>query len=227
MNGIIFALALSLSLFHFHGQAKGKPPTVYSLPLPPKPDYSAVDWLVGEWSGKSVAPSAPGEAHLSASYDLDQRVVVIKETIQFTATGDVPASQEQWMGILAPDAGGRGFLLRVFSSTGFVTRYRAAVEKSVMHFYPAGGDLPPSGWLFRRTLTRSGETTLTETVQAAPPDKPFFDYYTFQFTRVSASPSAAPPAKPPAAGAAPSTQERPANPLGSLSGLFKKKKPSP
>jgi hypothetical protein len=232
MKGIILALALSLFLFPGRAtvrlrspslrlrlcsaslsvvegsevEGKEKPPTVYSLPLPPKPDYSAVDWLVGEWIGKSAAPSPPGDAHLSAGYDLDQRIVVFKETIHFTATGGVPATQEQWMGILTPDAGGRGFLLRMFSSTGFMTRYRAEVEKAVIHLYPAGGDLPPSGWLFRRTFTRSGETTLTETVQAAPPDKPFFDYYSFQFTRVSASPPGVPPAKPPSTAPEPASK---------------------
>lgn len=201
MNAII--LALAGTLFLLPGPAKDKPPTVYSLPLPPKPDFSAVDWLVGEWNGKSAAPSPAGEAHLSVTYDLDKRVVVLRETLNFTAAANVPASQEQWVGILTPEAGGRGFMLRVFSSTGFVTRYRAAADKGVIHLVPAGGDSPPSGWLFRRTLSRSGETTLTETVEAAPPDKPFFDYYTIQFTRATASPPALPPMKSPAASPTP------------------------
>ncbi|PYV13953.1 MAG: hypothetical protein DMG21_19705 [Acidobacteria bacterium] len=190
MSGFLLAFVWALAIFP--GPAKDKPPTLYSLPLPPKPDYSTVDWLIGEWSGKSVAPSPIGEAHLSVAYDLDKRIVVFKEAVDLTAAGNVPAMHEQWMGILSPDAGGRGLVLRVFSSTGFVTRYRADLENAVIHFYPAGGEVSPSGWLFRRTLTRSSETAFTETVQAAPPDKPFFDYYTFQFTRVTPPAPAAP-----------------------------------
>ncbi len=202
MNELLLALLWALPMFP--GPAKEKPPTVYALPLPPKPDYSSADWLIGEWNGKSVAPSPPVEAHLSASYDLDKRVMVLKETLDFTATGNVPATHEAWMGILSPDAGGRGLILRMFSSTGFITRYHADVEKAVIHFYPAGGELPPSGWLFRRTLTRSGETAFTESVQAAPPDKSFFDYYTVEFTRVTpAAPPAAPTTTPPAKTPAP------------------------
>ena len=29
--------------------AKEKQPATYSIALPPKPDFSPLDWLVGEW----------------------------------------------------------------------------------------------------------------------------------------------------------------------------------
>jgi hypothetical protein len=191
MRGLFLALVWSLSFFP--AGAKEKPPTVYSLPLPSKPDYSALDWLIGEWTGKSVAPSPPGEARLSVAYDLDKRVMILRETVDFSASSGVPANHEQWMGILSPEAGGKGFLLRLFSSTGFIIRYRASAEKAVIHFYPEGGELAPKGWLFRRTLSRTSESEITESVDAAPPDKPFFNYYTFRFAR-PAPPAPASPA---------------------------------
>ena len=175
--------------------AKEKPPTVYALPLPPKPDYSALDWLIGEWNGKTVAPSPPGEARLSVAYDLENRVMVFRETVDFSASPSAPATHEQWMGILSPDAGSKGFLLRQFSSMGFITRYRASAEKFIIHFTPEGGELAPSGWLFRRTLTRASDSEITESVDAAPPDKPFFNYYTLRFTRTAPAPAVSPAPK--------------------------------
>jgi len=206
MSGITLALVWSLGFFSaprfdfahrpepVEG-AKEKPPTVYALPLPPKPDYSALGWLIGEWNGKAVTPSPPGEARLSVAYDLENRVMVFRETVDFSASPSVPASHEQWMGILSPDAGGKGFLLCQFSSTGFITRYHASAEKAVIHFYPEGGELAPSGWLFRRTLTRTSDSEITESVDAAPPDKPFFNYYTLRFARAAPAPAASPAPK--------------------------------
>src|SRR5437867_1666811 len=121
--------------------------------------------------------------------------MVFRETVDFSASPSVPASHEQWMGILSPDAGGKGFLLCQFSSTGFITRYHASAEKAVIHFYPEGGELAPSGWLFRRTLTRTSDSEITESVDAAPPDKPFFNYDTLRFARAAPAPAASPAPK--------------------------------
>jgi hypothetical protein len=96
------------------------------------------------------------------------------------------------MGILSASPDGRGFILRVFSSTGFITRYRLIVEGPEIHFNPEGGDSPPPGWLFRRVWSRTGPDELTETVQAAPPGKAFFDYYTAKFARVAPPPKTTP-----------------------------------
>ena len=91
------------------------------------------------------------------------------------------------MGILSASPDGTGFILRVFSSTGFITRYRLTVDGAEVHLNPEGGDSPPPGWLFRRIWARTGPDEFTETVQAAPPGKAFFDYYTAKFARVPSS----------------------------------------
>ncbi len=166
-------------------RAKEKPPTVYTIPLPAKPDFASLQWLVGEWVGKTSGRSPEGEIRLAIDYALDNRFLVLREDISLAATKTAPAIRESWMGILSEDRAGAGFLLRAFSSTGFITRYRVTVEGSEVHFNPEGGEQPPPGWLFRRVIQRSGDDELKETVQAAPPNKSFFDYYSAKLTRAT------------------------------------------
>ena len=189
---IVFILAAGCSIASFSGlvtllQAKEKPSTTYTIPLPPKPDFSQVDWLIGDWSGMTAGRDLQGEIHLNAAYDLDKRVMILREMISLPAGKTVPAASETWMGVLTATRPGVGYILRIFSSTGFVTRYRVTVEGAEIHFDPDGGDQSPPGWLFRRIIARSSADELTETVQGAPPQKPFFDYYSAKLARIKQS----------------------------------------
>lgn len=170
--------------------AKDKPPVQYQISIPTLPDYSSLDWLLGQWTGKTLPNSPSGEAHLSVSSDLGKRFLIFRGDVSLAATPTVPAMKESWMGILSASTNGPGFALRVFASTGFITRYRLTMDGPELHLNPEGGDSPPPGWLFRRIWVRTGPDELTETVQVAPPGKAFFDYYAARFSRV------APPAKP-------------------------------
>ena len=87
------------------------------------------------------------------------------------------------MGVLSGRNAGNDFILRVFSSTGFITRYRVTVSQREIRFSPEGGEQPPPGWLFRRVVARADAGNLTETVEAAPPDGSFFAYYSATLTR--------------------------------------------
>ena len=185
------------------GSRPKQPPKTYSIPLPPKADFSALDWLLGEWAGKTVPKSPQGDVHLSVSPDLDGRVLILREKTTLAATGSTPASDESWMGVLSAGLSNGDFTLRVYSSTGFITRYRVTVQKAEIRFLPEGGEAPPPGWLFRRVIARSGPGELTDTVEAAPPEGAFFQYYSAKLTRAGASEKAAPtPGKPAAAPAA-------------------------
>ena len=176
---------------------KPKPARDYSISLPPKPDFSALDWLVGDWTGTTQGKGSAGDVHVNVAYALDQRYMVFNEWIALPATKTAPATRESWMGILASGASGSGLVFHSYSSTGFVLRYRVVADGNSVSFFPEGGDPAPTGWLFRRTLTRVAEGAFTETVQAAPPDRPFFDYYAARLNRVAAPPP------PPQAKAAP------------------------
>jgi len=182
-------LALTCALAGATSAAKDKPPVQYQIPIPTLPDFSTLDWLQGRWTGKTLPNTPPGEVQLSVGPDLEKHFLVFRGAVSLAATRTVPATKESWMGILSVSPDGTGFILRVFSSTGFITRYRLTVEGPDIHLNPEGGDSPPPGWLFRRIWARTSPDDFTETVQVAPPGKAFFDYYSAKFTRVS------PPAK--------------------------------
>ena len=168
--------------------AKQKPPVQYQIPIPTLPDFSALDWLQGQWTGKTLPKSPLGDVQLSVSPDLEKHYLVFRGEVLLAATRTVPATKESWMGILSASPDGTGFILRVFSSTGFITRYRLTADGPELHLNPEGGDSPPPGWLFRRIWTRTGPDEFSETVQAAPPGKAFFDYYAAKFARVPTPP---------------------------------------
>jgi hypothetical protein len=166
--------------------AKDKPPTQYQIPIPAAPDFTTLDWLLGKWTGKTLPPSAPGSLQLTVSSDLEKHFLVIHGEVSLDASGTVPATKWSWMGIINPD--GPQFILHEFSSTGFVTRYRLIFDGAEIRFNPEGGDALPPGWLFRKSWSRTATDEFTETVQAAPPGRSFFDYYTARFSHVPPPP---------------------------------------
>lgn len=163
--------------------ARDKQPSTYRIPLPPKPDFSSVEWMLGNWTGQMDRHSPQGRVHLSVSYDLDKRVMIFREKISLASTGELPANNESSLGILSRAPSGNSFLLQVFASTGFITQYRVTVAGAEIDITPDGGPQTPPGWLSRRIIQRGDVDGFTETVQLAPPLKPFFDYYTAAFTR--------------------------------------------
>jgi hypothetical protein len=181
-------MALICGLAGTPSTAKQKPPAQYQIPIPPPPDFSALDWLQGQWTGKTLPNSPTGNVQLSVNPDLEKHLLVFRGEVTLAATLTVPATKESWMGILSASADRTGFILHLFSSNGFITRYRLTTEGPELHLNPEGGDSPPAGWLFRRTWVRTGPNEFNETVQAAPPGKGFFDYYTVKFTRVTPPP---------------------------------------
>lgn len=166
--------------------AAQKHPPTYRIPLPPRPDFSSIEWMIGNWTGQMDKHSPQGEIHLSVAYDLDKSVMVFRENVSLAATGQIPAKKESSIGILSPAPSGNSFLFQVYSSTGFISRYRVSVMDSEVDFTPDGGPQPLPGWLSRRIIQRSDVDGFTETVQLAPPLKSFFDYYTAAFTRQAA-----------------------------------------
>lgn len=162
---------------------KDKNPQTYRIPQPPQPDFTSVEWMLGNWTGQMDRHSPQGQIHLSVSYDLDKRVMIFREKISLASTGEIPATDESSIGILSRAPSGNSFLMQVFSSTGFITQYRVSVSGPEIDFAPDGGPQPLPGWLARRIIQRGDVDGFSETVQLAPPLKPFFDYYTAAFTR--------------------------------------------
>ena len=122
--------------------AKEKPPIVHRILQPPRPNYSELDWLVGEWTGATTEKSPKGEVSLNIAFDLDQRFIIFRGQLSLAATPNLVGSKEAWLGILGRDQSNAGFVLRVYSDTGFVSRYRVTVEAGTVSFNPEGGEQP-------------------------------------------------------------------------------------
>lgn len=187
---------------------KSKAPPVYGIPLPSRPDFSPFDWLIGEWAGHTTDPGSgketAGAVHLTVSYALDKRFLLLHEEVSLPAGKTAPALHEVWTGFLNADLAGSGFVLRTFSSTGFISQYHVTVNHDRATFDPQGGANPPPGFLFRRVIARLGPGFFSERVDVAPPGGAFFPYYGAELTAVlepkpTTPPAASPqPASPPA-----------------------------
>jgi len=183
--------------------AADKQPVTYSIPLPPKPDFSALAWLIGDWAGHTTGKGSEGDVHLTLSYSLDQRFVLMKEEVSLPPGKASPAVHETRMGFLGPDPLRPGYRLQSYSSTGFITLYHVTAGPDEVRFDPEGGANPPPGWLFRRRITRLGPGSFSDKVEVAPPGGTFFEYYSAKLTRViepkpsAAKPAGAPPATAP------------------------------
>jgi hypothetical protein len=165
--------------------AQQKPQHAYSIPTPGKPDFANLNWLVGQWAGKTVEKRTKGEVLLSAAYELGHRFIVVREQLSLPATKDAPATHEGEMGILSADPSRNGFDLDLYSSHGFVSHYHVTATKDEVDFNPEGGLNPPSGWLFRWVIIHSGVSQCTVHVEVAPPGQPFFNYYTALLSQVT------------------------------------------
>lgn len=165
--------------------AREKLPQTYTLQTPPEPDYSGIQWLVGDWAGKTTGPGPQGQVLLNVAYQLGKRFLLMREEVSLPATKNAPATHESLMGILNGGASGQGLNLNLYSSSGFVTHYRVIVKNGEVTFQPEGGMLPPPGWLFRRIITHTSPGQCVERVEVAPPGKSFFEYYTADLSQVN------------------------------------------
>lgn len=194
---VLCALALAAVLipFGFSGPsiafARPKTAKTYTIPTPRQPDYSEISWLLGEWTGKTAGKKAQGQVLLSVAYELGQRFIIFREQLALPPADNVPATHEGFMGILYSTAG--GFEMNLYSSNGFVSHYRVTVKHGEIDFNPAGGPVPPEGWLFRRIIKHTDPAECSETVEVAPPQGTFFKYYTANLARVTPPVSASAP----------------------------------
>ena len=174
--------------------ARHKPPPTYTISLPATPDFSPLSWLVGRWSGRIAGRGPRGTLQLSVNYALDKRVIIFRERSERQAGQATPPAKESWMGILIAPRARQPYTLDVYSSTGFVIRYEVRVTGPEIRFNFSGGPRTPSGWLFRRTIERTGVSRFTEVVQMAPPGRSFFNYYKAQFIRATSGQPSSPTA---------------------------------
>ncbi len=189
---------LLLPGFVFAAGQKQKTPSTYDIPLPARPDFSALNWLIGDWAGHTTdvttGKATQGDVHLTVSFTLDKRFLLVHEEISLPAGRTSPALRETCTGFLSSDPSGAGFVLWSFSSTGFISQYHVTVSDEQATFDPQGGANPPPGFLFRRVISRLGSGFFSEKVAVAPPGGAFFPYYNAELTQVLEPKPAVPPA---------------------------------
>ena len=62
--------------------AKDNPPVQYKIAIPAPPDFTALDWLRGQWTGKT-GPSGPsGDVQLTVSPDLANHFLVFRGAVK-------------------------------------------------------------------------------------------------------------------------------------------------
>jgi hypothetical protein len=165
--------------------ARQKSPESYTISLPPEPDFSPFQWLIGNWVGKTAGKGTQGQVILSVDYALGKRFIMLREQISLPATKTAPAVREGLLGLLSATASGKEYDLALYSSNGFVTHYKVSARSGEIDFNPSGGPVSPPGWLFRRVIRHTDPGRCTETVDAAPPGQPFFNYYTAILNQVT------------------------------------------
>ena len=195
---LLFLLAATAAAADPRGD---KQPATYTIPLPPKPDFSGLAWLVGDWAGHTTGKDSQGAVHLTLSYSLDQRFILFREEVSLPPGKSSPALHESSMGFIAAEPSRAGYRLQLYSSTGFISLYHVTATADQVRFDPEGGVNPPPGWLFRRTISRVGPDVCNDQVQVAPPGKAFFEYYSATLTP---APQTKPPAPKPATSPPPS-----------------------
>lgn len=161
-----------------------KAPRSYTIQLPPQPDYSSFEWLIGDWTGKTAGKGVQGDVLLSFAYELGKRFMILREEVSLPASKDAPASHESLMGILSASPSG-DFEMNIYSSSGFVSRYLVTARRGEIDFQPSGGPLAPPGWLFRRVFRQVNPGQCQTSVAVAPPERAFFNYYTANLSRVT------------------------------------------
>lgn len=187
---LTLSLALAWWLLPVPARAAQKGRNIYTIPTPARADYSTLQWLIGDWSGKTTGKGMPGQVLLSASFALGRRFIILREQLSLPATQAAPASKEDFMGILSSTGSPTRYVFTLYSSNGFVTRYQVSVKNGEIDFNPAGGLEPPPGWLFRRSIRQTTSQQCVESVDVAPPNQPFFNYYTATLSRAARHASA-------------------------------------
>lgn len=196
---MLFVALLPSAGLVFAARQKDKTPPTYNIPLPARPDFSPFAWLIGDWAGHttdlSTGKETTGYVHLTISYTLDKRFLLVQEEVSLPARKTAPSVHEVWTGFLSADPGEAGYVLRTFSSKGFISRYHVTVSDDRVTLDPEGGPNPPPGFLFRSVIARLAPGFFSESVEVAPPGGAFFPYYGAKLTAVlEPKPAAAPPA---------------------------------
>ncbi|HZS49111.1 MAG TPA: hypothetical protein VFC63_28850 [Blastocatellia bacterium] len=134
-------------------------------------DWSAMKFLIGDWTGDGGGKPGQGSGESSFKLDLQGKVLVRRSQSDYPATADKPAISHSDLMIIHPKASGKGFEAIYFDNEGFVIHYDVikSDDKKVLTLI---SEPSPSAPRFRLVYTQISETTMTVRFDIAPPGKP-------------------------------------------------------
>ena len=135
-------------------------------------DWSSLSFLIGEWTGEGGGqPSQATSAGATYSFDLQRKVIIMRNYADYPATKDVPAFSFSAMMIIYPNSSRDGFRASFFDSDPHVIEYTLNVseDRKTLTFV---SDPQPSSPRYRLTYKREGENIINLEFEIAPPGKP-------------------------------------------------------
>ncbi len=131
--------------------------------------WPAWEFLVGHWT--ATGTGAPGQSTGTTSFDFDlnSRVLVRRNHVDYPATKERPAFTHDDFLITYKDPSGDRFLADYWDNEGHVIRYTAAAlpDGSIQFI-----SMPGPGPAFRMTYFKEAADTIRIRFEIAPPDKP-------------------------------------------------------
>lgn len=135
------------------------------------PRWDAWQYLMGDWVAEGGGAPGQGAGTLSFSTDLEGRILVRKNHVEYPATSEHPARTHDDLMLIYEDPHSRAIRAIFLDAEGHVIHYAVA--------YSADGkiitqlsDLVPGQPRFRFTYTQLPGGELGTRFEIAPPDKP-------------------------------------------------------
>lgn len=88
------------------------------------PDWKPLDFLVGDWVAKGGGGPGQGSGNFSFHFDLDNHVLVRKNTANYPAANGRPAYHHADLMIIHPEDQTNDFSADYFDTEGHIIRYR-------------------------------------------------------------------------------------------------------
>lgn len=143
--------------------------SVAQQPAPPA-DWSAWQFLLGDWVGEGDGTPGQGEGGFTFAPDLQKRVLVRKNFAKYPATKERPAFTHEDLMVVYQEPGKAARAI-YFDNEGHVINYAVEFAKDG-NSVTFVSDPSPTAPRFRLTYLKSGSDALGIKFEIAPPGKP-------------------------------------------------------
>jgi hypothetical protein len=141
-----------------------------------------LDFLIGEWRGKSTGEPGEGTTHRVCEKVLNAKFVECRTTTVYPPQEKNPKGETHVdRAFFSYDRGAKKLRLRQFHGEGFVNSY---VQGEGLAFETDAIENIPAGWRARETYTVRSADSWSETFELAEPGKAFAVYSSSVLERV-------------------------------------------